>query len=159
MGQWTFHLKLQCARFLLPAAQLEVPGAIITFPPLGLEGSTPSPQGRDANRVRISKRRRGRRGRGAPGAGLSAKQTSLSRSQTLSPRSVGRATPVPVPLLSSTPKSGGQDPLLTFLLPATSPRVSGTLCPALARISLQALPIPPPTNPIHSLSALKIPEV
>lgn len=154
-----FHLKPECARFLLPAAQLEVLVGVITFPPLRLEGSTPSPQGRDTNRVRISKRRSGRRGRGAPGAGLSSKQTSLSQSHTLSPRSVGRATPVPVPLLSSAPKSGGQDPLLTSLLPATSPGVFGTLCPALARISLQALPIPPPTNPIHPLSALKTPEV
>lgn len=58
------HLKLECARFLLPAAQLEVPGAVITFPPLGLEGSTPSPQGRYANRVRISKRRSGGEGEG-----------------------------------------------------------------------------------------------
>lgn len=43
------HSKLERARFLGPAAQLEVPGAVITFSPLGLEGSSPSPQGRDAD--------------------------------------------------------------------------------------------------------------
>lgn len=148
------HLKLECARFLLPAAQLEVPGAVITFPPLGLEGSTPSPQGRYANRVRISKRRSGGRGRGR-GTGvprgwpLRRKDKSLSVTYTLSEkRGAGHTGARSSPLFS--PQVGGPGPAVTSLLSAASPGVSGTLCPALARIGLQALPIPPPTNPIPS---------
>lgn len=156
------HLKLECAEFPTASSQLEVPGAVITFPPLGLEGFNPLTPGRYANRVRISKRRSGEgggeKGRGYPGAGLSAEKTSLSRSHTLSPRSVGPKAHR-CPFLSLQPPSRGPGPTVTSLLSAASPGVSGTLCPALARIGLQALPIPPPTNPILSLSALKTPEV
>ena len=146
------HLKLECARFLLPAAQLEVPVAVITFPPLGLDGSTPSPQGWDANRVRISKRRSVGRGRGTGvprGWPLRRKDKSLSVTYTLSEkRGAGHTGARSSPLFS--PQVGGPGPAVTSLLSAASPGVSGTLCPALARIGLQALPIPPPINPIPS---------
>ena len=88
---------------------------------------------------------------GARGSGWPLRQadTSLSVTYTLSEeRGAGNTS---CPLLSSLqPPIGGQDRLLTSLLPAGSAGVCGTLCPASARVSPQALPIAPPTNPIPS---------
>lgn len=83
--------KPECARFLLQAAQLEVPGAVThhlsTF---GIGGFNPLTPGRKPSAdSKEEERGRGRERDGVlQGAGLSAEKTSLSRSHTL-PRSVG----------------------------------------------------------------------
>ena len=147
-----------CARFLLPAAQLEVPGAgaagsrrrLLTYGIGGLDTPRPRPPPGAGYKRRADLK-------AEPGAvaGLSAKQTHLSRSHTLSPRSVGRATPAArsSPLFS--PRSGAR----TGCLPLSSQPVrlacaARSAQPRLGSV-LRRCRLPHPPILSHPLAALR----
>lgn len=142
------HLKLECARFLLLAAQLESREPPSPFH-LWDWRVQPSPQGRYANRRWISKRRSGGgegEGRGHQGlASPPKRQVSLGHIHSLREAWAGH-TGACSSLFS--PQAGAH-PLLP-LLSAASPGCPHALPSLGSDRSFQALPIPPPTNPIPS---------
>ena len=152
MGPWPSHRKPVGARFLLSAGQLRVlepaprtrpdprsPEAVASSP-TGSEGWSPyQPPGAGRQRRADLKAEPG------AGAGLSAEQTRLSRSHTLTPRRSGRANPAAGSFPVSSPPPGprtGRFPLSSELVRLGRPaRSSQPRASPLARLTNPPPPI------------------